>query len=446
MLDSIQKLCVSDENLQEHLLQSQTVWTGKIFSVETSQVSCPDGSLAYRELARHHGGAAVAVIRDGKLCLVRQWRVSVNQLTLEIPAGKLEPGEDPTVCAARELKEETGLVASSLELLATSYGSIGFTDEHTMIYLAHGVHQSDAIPDKGEFVDVVWLDISEVLDAVKAGLICDSKTIIAASMAAQALRRRAQLKSVIYGLAIGDALGVPYEFCERGSFCCTDMVGHGTHNQEAGTFSDDTSMTLATCDSIRVRGLIDLADMRERFCRWLYEGAYTPDGICFDVGNTTAVALRQGYGCEGEWDNGNGSLMRIAPLAFIAASDKDIRAVSAITHAHALSCSICVSFVHILRRLAAGATAADVAGEWKGQPAPASSGFVQHAYDAALWCLANTSSYRDCVLTAVNLGSDTDTTAAIAGTLAGVLYGYDAIPVEWVSALRAKDLIESCLF
>ena len=71
---------------------------------------------------------------------------------------------------------------------------------------------------------------------------------------------------------------------------------------------------------------------------------------------------------------------------------------------------------------------------------------MQHAYDAALWCLANTSSYRDCVLAAVNLGSDTDTTAAIAGALAGVLYGYDAIPVEWVSALRAKDLIESCLF
>ncbi|ERI04652.1 ADP-ribosylglycohydrolase family protein [Atopobium sp. oral taxon 810] len=446
MLDRIQKLCVTDENLQECPLQTQTAWTGKIFSVETSKVSCPDGSIAYRELARHHGGAAVAVIRDGKLCLVRQWRVSVGHLTLEIPAGKLEVGEDSAVCAARELKEETGLVATSLELLATSYGSIGFTDEHTMIYLAHGVHQSDATPDKGEFVDVVWLDIPEVLDAVKAGLIYDSKTIIAASMASQALRRRAQLKSAIYGLAIGDALGVPYEFCERGSFCCTGMVGHGTHDQETGTFSDDTSMTLATCDSIRACGLINITDMRERFCRWLYEGAYTPDGITFDVGNTTAVALRQGYGCDGEWDNGNGSLMRIAPLAFTAASDKDIRAVSAITHAHALSCNLCVSFVHILKRLAAGATAAEVAGEWKDKPAPASSGFVQHAYDAALWCLANTSSYRDCVLAAVNLGLDTDTTAAIAGALAGVLYGYDAIPVEWISALRAKDLIESCLF
>lgn len=82
----------------------------------------------------------------------------------------------------------------------------------------------------------------------------------------------------------------------------------------------------------------------------------------------------------------------------------------------------------------------------EGKPAPASGGFVRYTYDAALWCLANTGSYRDCVLAAVNLGDDTDTTAAVAGALAGTLYGYDAIPAEWLDTLRAKDLIDACLF
>jgi len=83
---------------------------------------------------------------------------------------------------------------------------------------------------------------------------------------------------------------------------------------------------------------------------------------------------------------------------------------------------------------------------WRDRPAPASGGFVRYTYDAALWCLANTDSYRDCVLAAVNLGDDTDTTAAVAGALAGVLYGYEAIPADWLATLRRKDLIDACLF
>lgn len=105
-----------------------------------------------------------------------------------------------------------------------------------------------------------------------------------------------------------------------------------------------------------------------------------------------------------------------------------------------------MDYVHILRELAGGASASDVAGEWRDRPAPASGGFVRYTYDAALWCLANTGSYRDCVLAAVNLGDDTDTTAAVAGALAGTLYGYDAIPAGWLDALRAKDVIDACLF
>ncbi|WP_255375230.1 ADP-ribosylglycohydrolase family protein [Olsenella sp. An290] len=132
------------------------------------------------------------------------------------------------------------------------------------------------------------------------------------------------LRDAIYGLAVGDALGVPYEFRTRGSFSCTGMVGHGTHDQPAGTWSDDTSMTLATCDSIRACGRVDTADMLSRFRAWINDGAYAIDGVVFDYGGTTARALAAGTGCTGERDNGNGSLMRIAPLAFTGATDDEV--------------------------------------------------------------------------------------------------------------------------
>lgn len=125
-------------------------------------------------------------------------------------------------------------------------------------------------------------------------------------------RPKTTLRDCIYGLAVGDALGVPYEFRPRGTFECTDMIGYGTHGQPAGTWSDDTSMTLATCDSIRELGHIDASDMRDKFVSWIARGEYTIDGV-FDYGGTTARALRTGKGGSGERDNGNGSLMRIAP-------------------------------------------------------------------------------------------------------------------------------------
>ena len=131
----------------------------------------------------------------------------------------------------------------------------------------------------------------------------------------------------------GDALGVPYEFLKRDTFECTGMSEGGVHGKPAGTFSDDTSLLLATCASLKQCGEVDVEDMRRRFCDWLYEGAYTSDGSAFDVGNATATALERGRGCDGERSNGNGSLMRIAPLVFVHASDDEARAVSAITRA-----------------------------------------------------------------------------------------------------------------
>lgn len=274
-----------------------------------------------------------------------------------------------------------------------------------------------------------------------------------------------QLKAAVYGAAVGDALGVPFEFGERGTFCCTGMAGYGAHNQPAGTWSDDTSMMLATCDSIRAkRGRIDPDDMRTRFLNWLDRGAYTPFGHVFDAGTTVMTALREGRGCKGERSNGNGSLMRIVPLAFTRATDDDVAAVSSITHAHPLSVEACVRYVRIARALADGsaipeAIAAGVAdvdpdGPLHRLPRIAelaeddleSHGYVVHTIESALWCLATTHSYADCVLAAVNLGHDADTTACVAGGLAGIAYGFDAIPAEWVETLQAKPRIDHCLF
>ena len=117
------------------------------------------------------------------------------------------------------------------------------------------------------------------------------------------------LRDCVYGQAVGDALGVPFEFRARGTFECTGMVGNGTHGQPAGTWSDDTSMMLAICDSYRELGRIDVDDIRVKFLLWYRESAYTC-GRLFDIGAATASALRLGHGLCGERDNGNGSLMR----------------------------------------------------------------------------------------------------------------------------------------
>ena len=262
----------------------------------------------------------------------------------------------------------------------------------------------------------------------------------------------ASLRDCVYGQAVGDALGVPFEFQRRGSFECRGMVGHGTHRKPAGTWSDDTSMALATCDSIRCTGGIDCADIRRRFERWIRDEEYTVDGV-FDYGNTTATALRRGRGCDGEYDNGNGSLMRILPLAFTDATDDEVRAVSAITHAHRTSTEACVEAVRFARALADGAEPAPAAAEiWgagladKPRSEVKSSGYVLDTLGAAIWCLLSTDTYAACVLAAVNLGEDTDTTGAVAGGLAGIVYGVDAIPSAWMEALRGKEVIEACLF
>ena len=250
------------------------------------------------------------------------------------------------------------------------------------------------------------------------------------------------VRDCVYGMAVGDALGVPYEHAPRGKFTCRDMVGHGAYDQPAGTWSDDTSMTLALCDSYREMGVISSPDILRRFRSWIFEGAYTADGTVFDYGSATYRALSSGKGCAEEYDKGNGSLMRCLPMAFMDCTDAEIRAASAITHATDDCEEACVRMVSYARAMLetglAGSESADVPGE--------SGGYVWNTYHAAIWCLEHTTDYRACVLAAVNLGRDTDTTACVAGGLAGILYGFGAIPAEWVATLRGAAVIERCLF
>jgi len=268
------------------------------------------------------------------------------------------------------------------------------------------------------------------------------------------------LKAAVYGLAVADALGVPYEFLTRGSFEAVGMTGYSSHQQPVGTWSDDTSLVLATCDSIREKGKIDPADMQQRFKNWLFEGAYTPDGLTFDVGNATREALTRGRGQSDEYSNGNGSLMRILPLVFTEASPSDIEDVSSITHAHVTSIEACQLYVDIARRLLKGQQLSEILSDLETSKIYArlrtlaelteddirSSGYVVDTLEAALWCLLTSTSYPETVLKAVNLGDDTDTVAAVAGGLAGIIYGLEGIPDNWLAQLRNKELLESCLF
>lgn len=176
-LDDIRKALEPSGSLFEDIVRREVRWEGQIFSVETLEVALPDGVHGRREIVRHHGGAGVVAVRDGCICLVRQYRVALGRVTLEIPAGKVDPDEPRDLCAARELTEETGLVAERLELLTESYGAPGFTNEHTSVYFAHGLSQREAAPDEGELLNVMWVPVQDALAAIRAGLIDDAKTV-----------------------------------------------------------------------------------------------------------------------------------------------------------------------------------------------------------------------------------------------------------------------------
>ena len=297
-----------------------------------------------------------------------------------------------------------------------------------------------------------------------------------------------KIKSVMIGHAIGDALGVPVEFCEREELDespVTEMLGFGSYPVPAGAWSDDTSMTLATLDSL-ASGKIEYDDIMENFVRWCSEDAYTPTGEMFDIGRTCLTAIRNYLATDGkpalecglldEHSNGNGSLMRIHPFVLYAYIKnmplvewiKLIKNGSAITHAHDRAEIGCLIYAFVLLHLLGDPNKDSIQLALKRAESNLvecsefeyyhrifqsdfsslereeikSSGYVVDTLEAAIWCLLTTNDYKSCVLKAVNLGGDTDTVAAVAGGLAGALYGYDNIPSKWRRTLIKRDYIE----
>ena len=170
-----------DAGLAENPLTEDVAWTGRIFNVNRLQVELPDGRKAVRDVVRHPGAVAIVALTDeGRICLVRQYRTALGRVTVEIPAGKLDPGEDPLECAGRELLEETGMVAEKMAFLTTIATSDGFCDELIHIYMATGLSFDKSSPDADEFINVDLVEVGELVDAVLDGRIEDAKTVVGA--------------------------------------------------------------------------------------------------------------------------------------------------------------------------------------------------------------------------------------------------------------------------
>lgn len=298
------------------------------------------------------------------------------------------------------------------------------------------------------------------------------------------------IKGMLLGLATGDALGVPVEFESRQRLKVNpvvDMRSGGSWQQPVGTWSDDTSMTIAAMESIGRLGKLNYQDIMKNFLRWYEDEEFTATGERFDIGNTSRAAIinfRSKHlsptkcGLTDKYSNGNGSLMRILPATLylystrgkIAGDELDIiHEFSALTHGHIISCMACgiysLTAAHLLdgknisEAFALGINDAKTfysnVVEFKhferlcdknfaaiSEDKISSSGYVVDTLEAALWCLLNTDDYKSLALKAVNLGKDTDTTGAVAGGLGGIVYGVEAIPTDWLNVLKRRDYLE----
>ena len=172
---------MDDSRLREIPFHKETIYEGSILHVEKWQVTCPNGHSAPREIVVHKGAAAVVpVYEDGTTLLVRQHRVSVDRVTLEIPAGKLDRAdEDPRGCAVRELEEEAGLTAERMTLLTSVLTTPGFCTEKIAIYLAQGLSQGTTHPDEDEFLLQRRVPFQQAVEMVLSGEIEDGKTVSA---------------------------------------------------------------------------------------------------------------------------------------------------------------------------------------------------------------------------------------------------------------------------
>jgi len=307
----------------------------------------------------------------------------------------------------------------------------------------------------------------------------------------------------IMGVVVGDALGMPVQFWSREEVDrnpVTTMRGYGTMNLPEGSWTDDSSLTLAMLSSLKEKGCYNLEDIMARFAGWLENGDYTPYGYAYDIGYTCECGIenyiksKDVYSCGlgDEYSNGNGSLMRTMPICLHvydeaksgkiteSAGIEMIENVSALTHAHKRSRMACGFYYFIVKHILDEKYAAsqktiqecmqdglDEAKEFYraelanltelahfgricdleelknlDRNSISSSGYVIHTFEAALWSLIRTNSLEDALLLAVNLADDADTVGAVAGGLAGLYYGYESIPEEWLSAIKKREWIE----
>ncbi len=280
-------------------------------------------------------------------------------------------------------------------------------------------------------------------------------------------------RGALLGLACGDAVGTSVEFSPRASFApVTGMAGGGPFGLQPGQWTDDTSMALCLAESLLTKGGFDPRDQMARYLNWWHWGYLSSTGDCFDIGMTVRGALERfaatGVAYSGAVDPasaGNGSLMRLAPVVLFAYPD--VAAVlrhaadsSRTTHGAPEAVECCQLFAALLCAALSGIDKDDLFDHLSFEPeqpkvkqlrrgrfglkeesAVRGSGYCVQSLEAALWCFLNTGSFEDAVLRAANLGEDADTTAAIAGQIAGAYYGVEGIPGAWLECLAMRDEI-----
>jgi len=300
------------------------------------------------------------------------------------------------------------------------------------------------------------------------------------------------IKGAFYGFIIGDVLGFPVEFLSRDAMKSNPVVDIQVRTDMGvpkGVFSDDTSMTLATMDSILNCNGINLNDMMNKFCDWSYQGKYTSTNKVLDIGMTTRQALAKynllklnplECGSVNYSDNGNGSLMRMLPIALYCNNKRVdfktlynyVKDVSTLTHAHSVSVLGCLIYSNYIINLLNGY---DKFESYKvidkkdykklfdnevidhydkifnhtlhllNEADIKSTGYIVDTLLSSIWCILKSDNFEESLLTAVNLGNDTDTIGAMTGSIAGLIYGYGAIPSNWLESIYGLDLYEDII-